>query len=428
MYDLTVIGAGWAGFNACLKARQMGKKVCLIERSELGGTCLNTGCIPTKSFVHSARTYHQTRKAASFGVTVLESSFDIHKAQERKSKIIQVLKNGIQSQLAGIDYINAAARFLNPQEIQAGDKTVKTQFVLVATGSCPAELDFLKFDGKKIISSNELLELKTVPKSFLIIGAGAIGCEFASIYSHLGTQVTLAEKMPQILPGGDAEVARKIETSFKKRGIKVITSADAKSLAAGDFDLVLVAVGRKPCFDGMRLEDIGIVTEKGKIKTDEYLKTSIDTVYAAGDCTASLMLAHFASYQGILAVENMFSQGNKTRSNYDAVASAVFSDPETASVGLTQERALEDGHLIRRFDFRASGMAHIIDETDGFIKIISEKNTEKIVGAHIVGAKASELISVFSVAVSSGLTISHLKNSIFTHPSLSEAIGECARK
>lgn len=430
MYDLTVIGAGWAGFNACLKARELGKKVCLIEQSEIGGTCLNSGCIPTKSLIYSARFFSQAKKAQQIGLVFSDVGFDLGKACERKNKLISGLRNGMQSQLNGIDYINADARFINAHEILAGKTTVKTGHCLIASGSVPAELGFLAFDGKRIISSTDALSLKKAPGSLLIVGAGAIGSEFACIFAQLGTQVTLAEKMPQVLPGMDNEVARKIETSLKKKGIRVITSCDVQTLGLDDFELILVAVGRKPRIEGLGLDTAGVKTEKGRIQVDGYLRTSADTVYAAGDCTGTLMLAHFASYQGVLAVENMFAGGAPVLCSTDAVPVTVFTDPEAASVGLTQEQAQASGSdlLVKRIDFRSCGMAHIIDEPDGFIKIIAEKKSGKITGAHIVGPKATELIAIMAVSITSGNDISQLKETIFAHPSLSEAVGECARK
>lgn len=430
MYDLSVIGAGWAGFNACLKAKELGKKVCLIERSAIGGTCLNCGCIPTKSLIYSARIFSQTKKFEQFGIKLNAGYFDLVKAQERKNKIIQTLRNGMQSQLGGIDYFNAPARFITAQEIDAGGLIIKTKHALIATGAESAELDFLKFDGKKVLSSKEMLELKEIPQSLLIIGAGAIGCEFASIFSHLGAQVTLAEKMPQLLPGEDSEIARKIETVFKKKGIKVMTSCDAGSLSLDGFNLALVSVGRKSSFEGLALENIGINTEKGKVLTDGYLKTNINTIYAAGDCTAQLMLAHFASYQGVLAVENMFNQNKATKSTTAVIPNVIFTDPEAASVGLSQEQARVKGidAITKRFDFCASGMAHIIDETEGFLKVTADKKTGSILGAHIVGPRATELIAIFSVAIKCGLGVSQIKETIFAHPTLSEAVGECIKK
>jgi len=427
-YDLAVIGAGWAGFNAAIRARELGLKVALIEQGFVGGTCLNRGCIPTKALIRSAKIYSLVKKAKAFGVEVQAPQINFLEIQARKDKIVGQLRSGMQSMLGGIDFINAQAQFLSPQEIKAGERILRPKFMLIASGSRPIELKDFKFDGKKIISSDQILNLKGLPKSLLIIGGGVIGCEFASLFSILGAQVTLAEKMPQLLPQEDKEIAIKIETLFKKRGIKVNTSTDPAGLNLADYELVLLCIGRAPDTDGLGLENAGVALEKGKITVDEYLRTNIPNIYAAGDCTGKVMLAHFAAYQGEVAAQNL-AKANTKKADDDNVPNCIFTEPQIASIGLSQDQALKKGLDIKinRFDFLGLGMARILDETEGFIKIISDKKSEEILGASIIGPGATELIATIALARSTGLKLSQIRQTIFAHPTLSESIREAAK-
>lgn len=429
MVDLIVIGSGWAGFNACLRAKESGLKVCLIERAQIGGTCLNLGCIPTKTLIQSAKVYSLARKSAAFGLEPLSPQINFEKVQERKEDIIRRLSSGMQFMLKGMDVVNESAKLLSPEEIQAGSQKIQTKFILIATGSTSIELPFLKFDNNKIISSDSLLNLKKVPATLLIIGGGVIGCEFASLFSLLGSQVTVVEKMPQLLPGEDKEVARKLEALFKKKGIKINTDTDASGVKTNDFELVLVSVGRLPWIEGLDLEKLGVKTEKGKVVVDEYLRTNIPHIFSAGDCTGKKMLAHFASYQGSIAANNMAHPDQLKKADDSAVPNCIFTDPEIASVGMNEEQAGQKGLEIevRKFDFLGSGMAHILDETDGFIKIISDKKSDEVLGASIIGPKATELIACLTLAVSNHLKASAIRNTIFAHPTLSESIHEAIK-
>ena len=424
-YDLTIIGAGWAGFNAALKAKELGLKVCLIEKSQIGGTCLNLGCIPTKTLIQSAKIYSLAKKSGNFGIEVAVPVANLIKIQERKEKIIRELRSGIQFMLKGIDLINAEAKILPNQELQAGNQIIKTKFILIASGSKPIELNALKFDGKKILSSDDILNLKEIPKSLLIIGGGVIGCEFASLFFALGAQVSIVEMMPQLLPGVDKEVARKLENIFKKKGIKINTNTDATTVDLNNYDLVLLCIGRAANTQSLGLDKLGIKLERNKIAVDEYLKTNVNNIYAAGDCTGKIMLAHFAAYQGRIAAQNLAQPQNPKKADNTSIPNCIFTDPEIASVGISEEEAQNKGIEIKinKFDFLGSGMARIMDETDGFIKIISEKEG-KILGASIIGPKATELIAVLTLVVSNNLTISQIKETIFAHPTLCESIHE----
>jgi dihydrolipoamide dehydrogenase len=429
MYDLAVIGAGWAGFNASLRARQLGLKVALIEKDRVGGTCLNRGCIPTKALIQSAKIYSLSKKSANFGIEIAAPQINFLKIQERKEKIVQQLHSGMQFRLKGIDFVAGQARIFSPEVLKVGNDIINTKFILVATGSRPIELGELKFDGKKIISSDEILNLKEVPRSLLIIGGGVIGCEFASLFCAFGSSVSIVELMPQILPGIDKEIARKLENIFKKKGIKVSTSTDAKHVDLKDYDLVLLSIGRQPETKDLDLEKFGVRLEKGKILVDEYLKTSISNIYAAGDCTGKIMLAHFAAYQGCVVAENIAHLDKPKRADNTNIPNCIFTDPEIASVGLSQEEALSQGQDVRidKFDFLGSGMARILDETEGFVKIISDKRTEQILGASIIGPRSTELIGILTLGLQSRIKISQIRDTIFAHPTLSESINEAVK-
>lgn len=429
-YDLTIVGAGWAGFNAALKAKELGLKVALIEKEQIGGTCLNQGCIPTKTLIQSAKVYALCKKSHTFGIETVNPAANFIKIQERKTQIIQQLRSGMLFMLKGIDLFNAEAKILSPEEIKIENQTIKTKFILITCGSKPAELKNLRFDGKKILSSNDILNLKELPKSLLIIGGGVIGCEFASLFSALGTQVSIVEMMPQLLPGIDKEVARKLEAIYKKRAIKVSTNTDATTLDLTNYDLVLLSIGRAPNTSDLGLDKLGVNLEKNRIVTDEYLRTNIPNIYAAGDSTAEIMLAHFAAYQGCIAARNIAQPHNPKKANNTNIPNCIFTDPEIANVGLSEEEALSKGREIKisKFDLLGSGMARILDESEGFIKIISETKTGEIFAASIIGPKATELIGILTLAVSIRLKVSQIQETIFAHPTLSEAIGEALKE
>jgi len=423
MYDLSVIGAGWAGFNAAIKAKELGLKVCLIESASIGGTCLNHGCIPTKTLIQSAKIFSLSKKSYDFGIKTNTPRINFKKIQERKNRIIKELALGMQNRISGIDFIKASAKIVSANKIKAGSEIIDTKFILIATGSSSVELANLKFDTKKIISSNDALSLTSIPISFLVVGGGFIGCEFASLFSALGSNVTIVEKMPSLLEGQDKDIFRKIEVVFKKKGIKVFTNTDISTFDLKKYNKVLVCVGRVAGFLGLGLENLGVVLKDKKIVVDDYLMTGIDNIYAAGDCASDLKLAHFAAYQGVLAVENMFL-GHKKKADNRIIPACIFTDPQISSVGFNEDQALLAGFSIKvhKFDFRASAMARIIDEVDGFIKIISEQNSKKIIGASIIGPLASELIAIFCLAISANLTIEQTRAIIFAHPTLSESI------
>ncbi len=424
-YDLVIIGSGWAGFNAAVRAKELGFKVAITEKKQLGGTCLNQGCIPTKALIQSAKIYSLTKKAKTFGIEITNTSLDFSAIQKRKDSVIQQLRQGISFMLKGIDIFSGEACILSADTVEVGVEKLQARFILIACGSKPYIPKALKEQNPKLLTSDEMLEIKELPKSLLIIGGGVIGAEFASLFNALGSQVSVVELMPQLLPGQDKEVAKKLENIFKKKGIEVSTGTDAASLNSADYQTILCCIGRVANTEGLALEKLGVKLEKGKILTDENLRTDIPNIYAAGDCTGNVMLAHAASYQGIIAVENMANPGNPKKADA-LIPNCIFTDPEISSVGLLVE---DTGNtVVHKFDLLGSGMACILDEAEGFIKIISEKNTERILGASIIGSRATELISVLTVAIQNKITVTDLKNTIFAHPTLSEIIPEALKR
>ena len=422
MYDLAIIGAGWAGFNAALRAKELGLKVCLIDSRQIGGTCLNYGCIPTKTLVACAKIFSLAKSASHFGIELDNLRVNLATIQEKKDKIIRQLAQGMQSELAGIDFINSAAQIISSQEVKVDGRIINTKFILIATGSHSIQLPELQFGQKNIISSDQALSLSVLPQSLLIIGGGVIGCEFASLFSILGSAVTIIEKMPRLLPTEDRDVARKIEVIFKKKGIKVVTGADKSSFDLESYSKILVCVGRLGHTEALGLQDLGVELKNNRIVVDDYLKSSRDNIYAAGDCTGKVMLAHFAAYQGVMAVQNMVCR-HREKADNSVVPSCIFTEPQIASVGLNEDNALAAGLKIKihKFDFRASAMARITDEFDGFVKMISNQENGQIIGASIIGPLATELISTLVVAISARLTIKQMRGMIFAHPTFSES-------
>lgn len=412
-YDLCIIGAGWAGFNAALSAARLGKKVCLIEERQIGGTCLNKGCIPTKALIHYSKQ----------GLTLSE-------IQKKKAACVLRLKSGMSYLLKShkVDYLEAKARIEKDGSVSINEnKTYKPKFILIATGSLPRELPDLKFDHQKVISSDDVLNLEKLPKKILIVGAGAIGCEFANIFKRLGAQVTIVEIMPQLLPGFDIEVSKKLQQSYQKAGITIYVGKSAREFKLNDYDKVLLAVGRQAKIDGIWGKEIEIKVEKGSICVDKELKTSAPHIFAAGDCIGGYMLAHVASYEGELAVNNMFLEPRQR--DYSSVPSSVFSSPEVSCIGASEEEVKKSGigYKANTVHFLSIGIAHILEDTDGFVKVICEEKTGRILGASIIGLQATELVNGFSILMKNNVTIKALRNTIFAHPSVSEIIAEVAK-
>jgi len=429
MFNLVVIGSGWAGYNAALRASELGARVALVEKDEIGGTCLNRGCIPTKTLVNSARLFKEIKHYNDFGIEVKDCSVDFTKVQVRRKQIISDLQKGILFQLnrQKVEIIKGKARIVSSRIVEVDSRVIEAKFIIIATGSGPAELSSLPFKPNHILSSSEILELDSIPKSLLIVGGGAIGCEFASIFSALGSGVAIIEALERLLPAEDEEISKKIEMVFKKNGIKVTTKAKIEDFNLQQFEKVLVCVGRALNTEGLWDEKMPIKRERGRIVVNEFLKTGVDNIYAAGDCIGGKLLAHVASYEGTLAAENIF--GKKQAADYSVIPSCTFTNPEIASVGLSEKAAVAAGKKIKtaKFSFLASGMARILEESDGFIKLIADETTDDLLGAAIIGPKATELISSLTLAIRNKLKSRDVYGTIFAHPSLSEGIFEAAK-
>jgi len=423
-YDLVIIGAGWAGISSAIRAKNLGLKVALIEKEILGGTCLNRGCIPTKYFLNQAKLYFKAKNI----YRKQNLSFDFKELKTKKDLLVQRLRLSLEHQLKGITYINSSATFESADTVKVKDGILKGKNIIIASGSRPQELNFLKFDKKRILSSDEILELEELPKSILIVGAGIIGCEFASFFNFLGVDVSLVEIFPQILPQEDKEIAGRLERNFKKRGIKVYTSKDLREMDISIYEIILVSVGRTPNTEDLGLEKIGIRLEKNRIITDDYLRTNIYNIFAIGDCTNKLMLAHLASYQGRNLVDNLISD-NPQKLIPQYVPSCIFSYPEIARVGLTEDEAkkMNLDFEVYRLDFLGLGMAHVLEETEGLIKLIVDKKNQTILGASIIGALSTEIIGILTLAIQNQIKLDCLKKTIFAHPTISEGILEALK-
>jgi len=444
-YDIAVIGGGPGGYVAAIRAAQQGACVCLVEADRVGGTCLNRGCIPTKALYSTALLRERIDRAAEHGFRLGAVDFDFGRAVERKDGVVEQLVGGIEQLLKGhgIDVIKGKGSLEGDGIVcirQPGiTGRIKAKKIILASGSVPARPKVLSIDGKNILTSNEILDIKELPETLLVIGGGYIGCEFAGIFAALGSRVTVVEALPQILSLSDRQIVREVEKSFKERNITVHVATAVESLTVtadgvtakfGDqeqnFAKVLVSVGRVPNSGGLNLEAVGIKAEKGAIIVDDQLQTSVPGIYAIGDVTGGIQLAHVASYQAGVAVTNAL--GGHEKVDYSVVPSAIFTLPEIGQVGLTEAECKEKGIEVNvgRFAYMASGKALCDGEGRGSIKIVAEKASGRIVGAAIVGEEASALISEIAVAMTHGITAAGLGEVIHAHPTLPEIILEAA--
>lgn len=452
--DVAVIGAGPGGYVAAIRAAQLGKSVALIEKHKLGGTCLNYGCIPSKDLLTTTEQYEKMKNAAAYGLAAEKVSFDWPKMQARKAKNVTILVKGVEFLCKGnkISVLLGAAKFLGATHLEvaleSGEiQTVEARNVIIATGSRPIALKGIPFDGQDIIDSTAALDLPEVPKSLGIVGAGAIGLEIGTIYRRLGSEVVVVEMLDTILPEVDSETAQVAAQLLKKQGFVLHTGYVVKSAVRkegqvevvavpregqGDekqftVEILLVAVGRRPDLEDLSLERLGVaLTPKGFIQVDERMETSVKGVYAVGDAVGGKLLAHKASREGIVAAEAIAGRG--TMMDYRAVPGTVFISPEVASVGLKEEEAKAQGMTIKvgKFLFRANGRALTLGESDGFVKIIADAETDQILGAHIIGPHASDLLAEVTAAMEFEGTAEDLASTIHIHPTLTEAVMEAA--
>ena len=444
---LSILGAGPGGYVAAIKAAQLGAQITVVEGSEVGGTCLNWGCIPTKALVASAEIISRTRKLEDYGIELKgEIVPNFSKIIARKNKIVNTQIKGIRNLFKswGITLKEGRGLLTSPQEIMItlrdGSKEKNAaDKIIIATGSRPLQIPELPFDGNRILSSDDALMLKEIPKSLLIVGAGVIGCEFACIFRALGSEVTIVEMLPRAVATEDFEISELLERELKKKKIKLLTNikaekvdlkddgvhiflADSKEIVA---EKVIVSVGRLFNSDGIGIEEVGIQKGVcGEIAVNDKMETNIPGIYAVGDVIGGLMLAHVASTEGIAAVKNVM--GGDERIDYTSVPSAIFTSPEIASVGLREHQASEKGIKVRtgHLEFRALAKAHTIGEIEGLIKIVADEQSDKILGVHIIGPHASDLIHEAALAVRKGLKTKDIAETIHAHPTLSEVLME----
>jgi len=449
-FDLIIIGSGPGGYVAGIRAGQLGLKTALVEKDpKYGGTCTLRGCIPTKALLHTAEVLDDIRDAGDLGLEVGEPKLDIVKAQERKQKVVDANSKGIEFLLKKnkVTGLRGTGRLAGPHEVevegQDGKQTYGAKFIIVATGSVPRDIPIAPVDGERILNSDHILELRKVPASLAVLGAGAVGTEFASIYASFGSKVTLIEMLPRCLPIEDEEVSAELQRALRKRGLDVLTGTTLKSaerteggvkltLEGGkknsvEAELLLVAIGRRPVSENLGLEALGIELERGYVKVNPTMQTAVPHIYAIGDVINTPWLAHVASAEGILAVEHMAGQPVKPI-NYDRVPSCTYCEPEVASVGLTEARARERGYDVQigKFPFSALGKARILGKTGGFVKVVREKKYDEVLGVHIVGAHATDLIAEACVALQMEGTDEELLRTMHAHPTLSEAVMEAA--
>ncbi len=456
-YDIIIIGSGPGGYVAAIRAGQLGLKTAIIEKEFLGGTCLNVGCIPTKALLRSAEVLTTARDARQFGIVAGDIQLDLPAVIARKDKIVLERRRGVEALMAK----NKATVYSGTGSIAAPGKVVVTgkdgkqelaaKAIIIATGSAPKSLPFAQIDEKTIISSTGALELTELPAHVAIIGAGAIGVEFASLLQEFGSKVTLIEALPQILPLEDKDSAAELARAFRSRGIRMLTAAKvtgvdktgagvvvhvtgsdgvAEDIAA---DKLLMAVGRRPVTEHIGLEAAGVKMERGFVVVDGNMRTSVKGVYAIGDCVvlegqgAHLQLAHVASAEGIVAVETIAGHDVKPL-DYNAIPRAVYSHPEVASIGLTEEQAIQQGYELKigKFPMRASSKSGILGERGGMVKLVTDAKYGEILGMHMVGPMATEIIAEIAVAKRLEATVEELAHTVHAHPTVAEAVMEAA--
>ncbi|MDP2935834.1 MAG: dihydrolipoyl dehydrogenase [Dehalococcoidia bacterium] len=452
-FDLVVVGGGTGGYVASIRAAQLGLRVALVEKDKIGGACLHRGCIPTKVLLESAEVYSLVRRAEEFGVMASDPRFDYARILHRKDSIVNRLYSGIQFLMKKnrITVIEGrasliAATTLVVTGIDGSQRELNGRDVILATGSEPKSLPGLEVDGDRILTSDHIFGLPEAPSSLIIIGAGAIGVEFASLFSDLGARVSLVEVLPNILPLEDQEISQELEKVFKRRGIRVLTGARllTETLAKRESGLevqvetagqretlsgerMLVAVGRRGLVEGLGLEQLGVRTERGYVVVDKGMSTGIPHLYAIGDLIGGMLLAHVAMAEGVLAVETITGAGPAPL-DYNRVPRGVYSRPQIGSLGLTEQEAMAKAHKVKvgRFPFRANGRALIAGDQDGLVKVVAESDTGELLGVHIIGPQATELIMEPALAMFLESTAWELGTSIRAHPTLAEAIGEAA--
>ncbi len=447
-FDLTVIGGGPGGYVAAIRAAQLGAKVLLVEKDQVGGTCTNRGCIPTKAMLADARMFERVRVSPVVKADGLR--LDMEQLQDRKNKVVKRMITGVEFLLKdnGISFIRGKASFVDRKtievEVEKGKEQVGSQKVIIATGSISAQIPNVPVDGKVILTSTEMLNVPSIPENLIIIGGGYIGMEFACLFSGLGSKVTVIEMLPQIISTEDEEVIRGLTTLLKKKGIQIHTETKVKEAKVKDgraevkvvhqdgkeevlqAEKALMAVGRSPFTEGLRLEKADVALDRKFIKVNERMETTAQGIYAIGDVTGRQMLAHKASAEGIVAAENALGGFNKV--DYAKIPNCIFTLPEVASIGLTEKQVKEKGLRVRigKYPFQSNGKALANGDSEGFVKVIADQELGEVVGVHILGDHATDLIGGLSVAMTLETTVEELGKAVQAHPTLMEAVAEAS--
>ncbi|WP_110927496.1 dihydrolipoyl dehydrogenase [Bacillus massiliglaciei] len=459
-FDLVILGGGTGGYVAAIRAAQLGLSTAIVEKGKLGGTCLHKGCIPSKALLRSAEVYRTAKQGAEFGVLTEDVKLDFRRVQERKENIVTQLHRGVQHLMkqGKITVYEGFGRILGPSIFSPMPGTISVEMkdgsdnvmlvpknVIIATGSRPKTLQGLKIDGTKVMTSDEALQLESLPQSILIIGGGVIGIEWASMLSDFGVDVTVIEYADRIIPSEDRDISKELERLLKKKGIRIVTNAkvDGESLKTeGDVQVtaevngtpeqfaaekMLVSVGRAANIEDIGLSNTEIETENDYISVNEFFQTKESHIYAIGDVIGGLQLAHVASHEGLTAVEHIAGE-KPDKLDYMRISRCVYSDPEVASVGLTEEQSLDRGFDIKigKFPFKAIGKALVFGESDGFVKIIADRSTDDILGVHMIGPHVTDMISEAGLAMVLDAAPWEVAGTVHPHPSLSEAVGEAA--
>lgn len=451
-YDIIVIGSGPGGYVAAVRAAQAGKRTAIVEREALGGVCLNWGCIPTKALLKSASVYHYVKNAAAYGIDIEgEAKADISKIVARSRGVAETMSKGIDFLMKKnkIDVLRGhgsiESKGVVAVENEEGRTLYEADHIILATGARPRQMPFIPVDGEKIITSREALVIKELPESIVVIGSGAIGSEFAFLFAQLGVKVTIVEYLPNLMPLEDEEVSKTMERAFRKMRATVYTGTTVKAARVNDegrcevdiegkkgaetlvADMVLAAVGIKTNTENIGLEKVGIELERDKIKVDEHYQTAVEGIYAIGDLIPTPALAHVASAEAIHCIDAICGRSPQPV-DYSTIPSCVYTSPEVASVGLTEKQAAEKGIELKvgRFQFTASGKAAAAGERDGFVKLLFDAATDKLIGAHFVGMNVTEMIAEPTVAKALGATAEVLAHTIHPHPTMNEAVMEAA--
>jgi dihydrolipoyl dehydrogenase len=448
--EALVIGSGPGGYVAGIRLGQLKKKAMVVERDKVGGICLNVGCIPSKALINASKYYDKFRHGADIGILADNIRLDMAKLQSWKGEVVSKLTGGVRTLLKanGCDYRTGTARLTsrNTVELQQKDGpiTIQADNIVLATGSRPIEIPGFKFDGKLIVDSTGALDFAQVPERLLVVGGGYIGIEIGTLYAKLGAKVTVVEALPAILPGTDPELAQVVSRKLKKLGVEVMTGAKAKSWtekagkaavtldiggqdATVEVDKVLVSVGRRPNSENLGLEEVGVKIERGFVPTDRRMRTNVPGIYAIGDLVGQPMLAHKASREAEVVAEVI--AGHKSEMDVRTIPAVIFSDPEIASAGITAEEAEKKGHKVKigKFPFVALGRAIANADTDGFVKVVIDADSKEVLGIHVVGNGASDIIAEAALAIEMGALADDISLTIHAHPTLPEAIMEAAK-